>query len=141
MDESVEAFWAGFERETGEKVLCRTMGQYFPSPKDRSDWGLLVLSPTGLRFRKTPGENWFASMFKSSASAVPSRSEDDLVIPYSSISRISLPPRKFLDFLFGTPFSAFTLYYRHEGEEKEARFAADPKSDFVARLRASIQAQ
>ncbi|MDP2790979.1 MAG: hypothetical protein Q8O15_04375 [Rectinemataceae bacterium] len=141
MDESVEAFWAGFERETGEKALCRTMGQYFPSPKDRSDWGLLVLSPTGLRFRRTPGENWFASMFKASSPALSSRSEDDLVIPYPSIIRISLPPKKFLDFLFGTPFSAFTLYYHGEGGEKEARFAADPKSDIIARLRASIQAQ
>ncbi|PKL07160.1 MAG: hypothetical protein CVV53_00800 [Spirochaetae bacterium HGW-Spirochaetae-9] len=141
MDASVEAFWAGFEKETGEKALCRTMGQYFPSPKDRSDWGLLVLSPSGLRFRKTPSENWFASIFKASSSAVPSRSEDDLVIPYSSINRISLPPKKFLDFLFGTPFCAFTVSYQHDGKEKEARFAADPKSDILARLHASIQAQ
>lgn len=140
MDESVEAFWAGFERETGEKVLCRTMGQYFPSPKDRSDWGLLVLSPSGLRFRKTPGENWFASMFKTSAPSVPVRSEDDLLIPFASILRVAVPPRKFLDFLFGTPFCAFTVYYHHEGEDKEARFAADPKSDILTRLRASLQA-
>jgi len=139
MDESVEAFWAGFERETGEKVLCRTMGQYFPSPKDRSDWGLLVLSPTGLRFRKTPGENWFASMFKASAPSVSARSEDDLFIPYASITRLTLPPRKFLDFLFGTPFSAFTVHYHHDGQDKEARFAADPKSDILARLRASLK--
>ena len=104
MENNVEAFWADFERETGEKVLARTMGQFFSSSKDRGDWGLLVLSPTGIRFRRTPGENWFASMFKTSSPPVSTKSVEDLVISYGSISSVTNPPKKFLDYLFGSPF-------------------------------------
>jgi hypothetical protein len=134
MDENVEAFWAKFEKETGEKVLARTMGQYFATPKDRGDWGLLVLSPTGIRFRKTPGENWFASLFKASSPSVTVGSEEDIFIPYASIAKISNPPRKFLDFLFGTPFLAIIISFAKNGEDQEARFAVDPKGDFYAKL-------
>ena len=135
MDENIEAFWAKFEKETGEKVLARTMSQYFATPKDRGDWGLLVLSPTGIRFRKTPGENWFASLFKASASSLTPSSEEDIFIPYASIEGISNPPRKFLDFLFGTPFLAIIIAFAKNGEAQEARFAVDPKGDFLEKLK------
>jgi hypothetical protein len=139
MEETVEAFWANFEKETGEKVLAKTMGQYFSSSKDRGDWGLLVLSPTGLRFRKTPGENWFASLFKASAPLVSTRGEEDLFIPYVSIKQVVNPPRKFLDFLFGSPFLAIVISYRVDESEREARLALDPKSDFQAKLKELTQ--
>ncbi len=135
MEDSVEAFWMNFERETGEKVLARTMGQYFSSPEDRGDWGLIVLSPSGIRFRKTPGENWFASLFKASAPSVSAKEGEDLVIPYSSITEVSNPPRKLLDFLFGTPFLAIVVTWEKNGEKAEARFALDPKGDFQSTLR------
>jgi len=134
MDETVEAFWEKFEKQTGEKVIARTMGQYFAAPKDRGDWGLLVLSPTGIRFRKTPGENWFASLFKASAPSVSLGSEEDIFIPFASITKISNPPRKFLDFLFGTPFLAIIIAFEKNGEGQEVRFAVDPKGDFYAKL-------
>lgn len=134
MQESVEAFWANFEKETGEKVLAKTMGQYFSTPKDRGDWGLIVLSPTALRFRKTPSENWFASMFKASSVSVPTKSEADLVIPYASISKISTPSKKFLDFLFGSPYLVIIVSFQNEDGDHEGRFAVDPKGDFHAKL-------
>jgi len=139
MENNVEAFWADFERETGEKVLARTMGQFFSSSKDRGDWGLLVLSPTGIRFRRTPGENWFASMFKTSSPPVSTKSVEDLVISYSSISSVTNPPKKFLDFLFGSPFLLMVISYEKDGQSREARFAVDPKSDFCKRLKTFIQ--
>lgn len=135
MDETVEVFWANFEKQTGEKVIAKTMGQYFAAPKDRGDWGLLVLSPIGIRFRRTPGENWFASLFKASAPSVTIGSEADIFIPYASITNISNPPRKFLDFLFGTPFLAIIIAFEKNGEDQEVRFAVDPKGDFYAKLR------
>lgn len=134
MEESVEAFWARFERETGEPVLSKTMGQYFSSPKDRGDWGLFVLSPTGLRFRKTPGQNWFASLFKAASASPVLTAEEDIFIPFASISRISRPRAKFLDKLFGTPFFGILVEFQSEGLTREARFALDPKSDIPARL-------
>lgn len=142
MEQSVEAFWENFEKETGEKVLAKTMGQYFSSPKDRGDWGLLVLSTTTVRFRKTPGENWFASLFRASATSVPQKSEEDLVIPFASITGLKTPPKKFLDFLFGSPFLSFTIEYvkntfeaMEAAEPRTARFAVDPKNDFFTKLK------
>jgi len=140
MDDTAEAFWAGFEKETGEPVLARTMGQFLASSNDRGDWGLFVLSPSGLRFRKTPGENWFASLFRSSSVSVHKEKEADIVIPYAAITRLAFPPKKFLDALFGSPFLAFSVFYKEggaerDGGESEARFAIDPKSDIPARLK------
>ncbi len=135
MEESVEVFWANFEKETGEKVLARTMAQRFSSPKDRGDWGLLVLSPTGLRFRPTPGQNWFSSLFKASSAPVPSQANEDIYIPYAKILGLQNPPRKFLDFLFGTPFIAFDIRFDSLQGEKQLRFAVDPKSDFLTNLK------
>jgi len=135
MEQSVEAFWENFERETGEKVLAKTMSQRFTSSKDRGDWGLLVLSPTGLRFRKTPGENWFASLFRASSPSVPGKSEEDLVIPFSSIVSISSPPKKFLDFLFGSPFQSLKIEFTKNDAREDVRFAVDPKTAFFTQLR------
>ncbi|HWR12014.1 MAG TPA: hypothetical protein VN445_09335 [Rectinemataceae bacterium] len=139
MEDSVEAFWTDFEKETGEKVLAKTMGQLFSSPKDRGDWGLIVLSPRGIRFRRTPGENWFASMFRNSSPPVPAKSEEDLVIPYDSISAIKNPPKKFLDFLFGSPFLLMVISYEKDGQGREARFAVDPRSDFQKQLKGFVE--
>ncbi|MDX9826386.1 MAG: hypothetical protein RBT73_01450 [Spirochaetia bacterium] len=135
MEESVELFWANFEKETGEKVLSRTMAQRYSSPKDRGDWGLLVLSPTGLRFRPTPGQNWFSSLFKASSAPAPSQTNEDIFIPYATMLNLESPQRRFMDFLFGTPFLAFDLRFSSPGGEKQLRFAVDPKSDFLDKLK------
>jgi hypothetical protein len=134
MEESVEAFWARFEAETGEKVVSRSMAQYFSGPKDAGTWGLLVLSPTGLRFRPTPGQNWFASLFNSSPSRVSEKVAEDLVIPFGSMTKVEFPPRKFLDSLFGSPFLAVSIAYSGPLAEGEARFAVDPKGDFRKKI-------
>ncbi len=135
MEESVEVFWATFEKETGEKVLARTMAQRFSSPKDRGDWGLLVISPTGLRFRPTPGQNWFASLLKASSAPVPAQANEDIFIPYTTIISLQNPGRRFFDFLFGTPFLAFDIRYNSPKGEEQIRFAVDPKSDFLTALK------
>jgi len=139
MEESVEIFWANFEKETGEKVLARTMAQRFSSPKDRGDWGLLVLSPTGLRFRPTPGQNWFSSLFKASSAPVSLRANEDIFIPYGTMVSMQTPGRKFLDFLFGTPFLAFEIRFGSSEGEQQLRFAVDPKSDFLVSLKKMIE--
>lgn len=134
-DTSIEAFWADFERQTGEPVLCRTMGQMFSAPKDRGDWGLLVLSPTSFRFRKTPGENWFVSVFKASAPVVPRQQEEDMIIPYTAMLDIKPAKKTIVDILFGSPFISFSLIYTKGDETIQVHFAVDPKSDFLSRLK------
>jgi hypothetical protein len=138
MEKSAEAFWAAFETETGEKVLSKTMGQIFDSPSDRGDWGLLVLSPSSFRFRKTPGQNWFASLFKASSPPPPQTAADDLVIPLTSIKNLKLPPKKLLDMLFGSPFVIFTLEHETFSGAVKTRFGVDPKSEFFISLKKSL---
>jgi hypothetical protein len=135
MDLSVEEFWRNYEREIGEKVLSRTMAQRFVSAKDRGDWGLLVLSSSALRFRKTPSENWFSSLFRASPAKVPESQVEDSAIPFSSILEVSDPPKKLLDMLFGSPFRQITVRFSASGAETQVRFAVDPKSDLLARLK------
>ena len=139
MDMSVEEFWQNYEREIGEKVLSRTMAQCFVSAKDRVDWGLLVLSASALRFRKTPGENWFSSLFRASSPKIQDTKVENTTIPFTSISSISDPPKKLLDILFGSPFSQFIVHYADLAGEKALRFAVDPKCDLVAKLKACIK--
>jgi hypothetical protein len=134
MEPSVEAFWNEFEREIGEKVLAKTMCQRFSSPGDRGDWGLLVLSPSSIRFRKTPGENWFSSIFKASSHEAPRKLEMDLCIPLDSIHSLIKPEKKFLDFLFGSPFLSISIAYGRMDEATTIRFAVDPKSDILRML-------
>jgi hypothetical protein len=122
------------KKKPEKRYLDRTMAQRFSSPKDRGDWGLLVLSPTGLRFRPTPGQNWFSSLFKASSAPVPARADEDIFIPYASMLSLRNPPRKFLDFLFGTPFLAFDIRFSSPQGEEQLRFAVDPKSDFLVSL-------
>lgn len=139
MDVSVEEFWRNYEREIGEKVIARTMAQCFASAKDRGDWGLLVLSESALRFRKTPGENWFSSLFRASAPRLEDTKVENTNIPFASITSITDPPKKLLDVLFGSPFSQFIVHFSDLGGEKALRFAVDPKCDLLARLKDSIR--
>jgi hypothetical protein len=135
METSAEEFWSRYEAEVGERVLARTMGQNLFSEKDKGDWGLLVLTEGALRFRKTPGENWFASLFRSSSlSPIPAKAENDIAIPLETIRSVSVPKRRFLDFLFGGPFLVLTVAYDSGNGEEAIRFAVDPKSDLKVLL-------
>jgi hypothetical protein len=139
MEPSVEAFWNEFERETGEKVLAKTMCQCFSSPKDRGDWGLLVLSPSSIRFRRTAGENWFSSIFKASSSEAPKKIEEDLRISLDAIQEVSRPEKKVLDFLFGSPFLSISIRYGPSDNPMHIRFAVDPKSDILRLLEEKVE--
>lgn len=138
MDLSVEEFWQNYEKEIGEKVLSRTMAQCYLSAKDRGDWGLLILSATALRFRKTPGENWFSSLFRAGSAKLDESKFEDSTIPFSSILEVSDPPKKLLDMLFGSPFRQFVVRFMEGEKELLIRFAVDPKCDLLARLKESV---
>jgi len=91
----IEAFWADFEQEIGEKVLSKTMSQHFTSRKSQGEWGLLVLTPSAIRFRPTPGENWFQSLFRMASPKVPQEQAADIVLPLTYITAIELPKSAF----------------------------------------------
>ncbi|HOE99635.1 MAG TPA: hypothetical protein PLE76_08430 [Rectinema sp.] len=138
MQTDVEAFWATFEKEIGDKIISKTMGQHFSSKKSQGEWGLLVLTASSIRFRPTPGENWFQSLFRMAAPKVPEEPASDIVLPLTMIKSIELPKKHFFDFLFSPPFTIFTLRYRFGDEEHSVLLGADPKSELFAKLIAII---
>lgn len=135
MDDSVKAFWDAFEKDTGEKVIARTMGQYLSSePGTKPLWGLLVLTDSSLRFRPTPGENWFAGMFKNTPSSVSNRQEDDIRVPLEAILDVSSPRKSLADRIFGTSMDSFELRIDRAGREERLKFLLDPRNEVTPRL-------
>jgi len=97
--------------------------------------GLLVLTASTIRFRPTPGENWFQSLFKMATPKVPKEPQEDIVVPLSAITAIELPKKRFLDFLFSPPFTVFTVHYRLDEKELTVLLGADPKSEVIEKLK------
>ncbi len=138
MQSDVEAFWSDFEKEIGEKIRSKTMCQHFDSKKSQGEWGLLVLSESTLRFRATPGENWFQSLFKMAAPKVSQEPREDVVLPLRDISGLELPKKHFFDFLFSPPFTVITLRYAAGGEAREVLFGVDTKAELFKILLATV---
>ena len=138
MQTDVEAFWTSFEQEIGDKIISKTMGQHFSSKKSQGEWGLLVLTTLSIRFRPTPGENWFQSLFRMATPKVPKEPASDIVLPLALITSIELPKKHFFDFLFSPPFTIFTLRYRLGDKEHSVLLGADPKSELFTKLISTI---
>ena len=138
MQSEVEAFWSGFEKEIGEKILSKTMCQHFNSKKSQGEWGLLVLTESALRFRPTPGENWFQSLFKMAAPKAPQEPLEDTVLPLGSISDLELPRKRFFDFLFSPPFTVITLRYTIDGESRNLLLGIDTKAELFRELLSAV---
>jgi hypothetical protein len=114
------------------------MGQHFSTRKSQGEWGLLVLSETALRFRPTPGENWFDSLFRMAAPRVPKEPIADILVPLESIASIELPKKHFFDFLFSPPFTVFTLRYRIGNTEHDLLLGADSKCELFRWLLSNL---
>lgn len=138
MQSEVEAFWSDFEKEIGEKILSKTMCQHFSSQKSQGEWGLLVITESAVRFRPTPGENWFQSLFRMSSPKVPQEPREDIVVPMEAISALELPKKHFFDFLFSPPFTVITLRYSVGGEERKILLGIDTKAELYRMLLAAV---
>jgi len=138
MQSDVEAFWSDFEKEIGEKILSRTMCQHFNSKKSQGEWGLLVLTESSVRFRPTPGENWFQSLFKMSAPKVSKEPLEDTILSLGAIANLELPKKHFFDFLFSPPFTVITLHYSAGGEARELLLGIDTKAELFSMLLTAV---
>ncbi len=97
-----------------------------------------MLTPSAIRFRPTPGENWFQSLFRMVTPKVPQEPAADIVLPLGHITAVELPKKRFFDFLFSPPFTVFTLRYRLDDEERSLLLGVDPKSELFDRLLAGL---
>ena len=140
-DEAAE-FWSAFEKETGEKVAARGMGEYFKAEKDSSGlWGLVILTDKSFRFKHMPSENWISSLFKRMDRSSAPRQPVEITIPLGHIVSLNAPKRSLMARLFGPAFPRFTIAGRDavtaDGETSYL-FSVDPSSGFLTALEKAI---
>jgi hypothetical protein len=133
-DEAAE-FWSNFEKETGEKVEARSIGEFFRAAgNDIGVWGLLVLTDKSFRFKHMPGENWIMSLFKRMDRSSEKKEIIDIVIPRESIIAVNSPKGGFWARLLGPAFPRFSIASRAEGGEELHAFSVDPGTGLLAAL-------
>lgn len=143
-EESARQYWERFEREAGERVLARTMGQLFSRPGDKSekgDWGLAILTGTRFFFRKMRGENWLLAMFRAPSASRAAETIEDVIIPLARIASVESPKPSLMDRIFGSPQRSVILTERPldgSAEGPVRRFTIDARSGFYEALRGAI---
>jgi hypothetical protein len=135
MADEAEEFWSAFEKETGERVEARAMGEFFrANDYDAGFWGLLILTDKSFRFKHMPGENWLASLFKRQGRAPARKEPVEVTIARGDILSVDLPKRGFFGRLFGPAFPRFAIAARESQGEGRYLFSVDPSNGFLAAL-------
>ena len=92
-EKTAEAFWQEFEKETGEKVLKRSLGKYisgwdeFDQNKWNGLWGLIISTSGGFRFHHFPQYNWIDAFTRFAEKEPPK--EKTIFIPKENIISIN----------------------------------------------------
>ncbi len=138
-DEAAE-FWNDFEKETGEKVESRAIGEYYRDMDPATGlWGLLILTDKSFRFKHMPSENWLSSIFKRVDRKSKPKEPVEITIPRERIVSVNAPKRGLAARLFGPAFPRFTLVERVNGldgteTDKPHLFTVDPSGGFITAL-------
>jgi hypothetical protein len=138
MADEAEEFWAAFEKETGEKVLARSIGEIYERQSDMGIWGLLVLTDASFRFKHMPNDNWLVSLFRGSSRKSGQPLKDDIVIRRDALLSVDTPERNLFTKLFGPAFPRFSVRSRGEGEDMTYVFSADPTTGLVKALKEAV---
>jgi hypothetical protein len=141
-DEAAE-FWSAFEKETGEKVEARAIGEYYKG-QDLSIglWGLVILTDKSFRFKHMPSENWMSTIFKRMDRSAKPKEPLELRFAREDILALNAPNRGFFAKLFGPAFPRFGLKVRSAPDaaqagaagEEEHLFSVDPSGGVLAAL-------
>ena len=135
MADEATKFWDTFEKETGEKVQVRSMGEFFRSADGgKGVWGLLILTDKSFRFKHMPSDNWLLSIFRRADRSSDSEEVKDIVIQREDILAVKAPKGDFLERLFGPAFKQFHIMSRRDGAEVSHQFSVDPSSGLLAAL-------
>ena len=134
-DEAAE-FWSEFEKETGEKVEARCIGQYLGMDDGAAGlWGLLVLTDKSFRFKYMPSDNWLSSLFKRASKSSKPRGPVEITIPRGDIAAVDVPKRDFLARLFGPAFPRLTISAQ---DGTKYLFTLDPSGGFLKAMENAI---
>jgi hypothetical protein len=135
-DEATE-FWNAFEKETGEKVEARSLGEWYESEGGAGLWGLLILTDKSFRFRHMPSDNWMTSLFKRVGNS-PKRERVDICISRENLVSFDSPKRGFLAKLLGPAFPRVCIASRGETGESRYSFSVDPSTGLIAALERAL---
>ena len=136
VDEATK-FWEDFEKETGEKVEARSIGEYYEADYSSVGvWGLLVLTDKSFRFKHMPNDNWILSIFRRVNKPSTPKAPVEFTISRADIVSVSSPARGIWARLFGPPFPPVFVTARSENALAERRysFSLDPGSGLLAAL-------
>jgi hypothetical protein len=135
MADDATEFWEGFEKETGEKVEARSIGEYFKGgPGDIGVWGLLILTDKSFRFKYMPSEHWIFAIFKRSDKTRPKEKPVDIVISREDMTGFKAPKRDLMSRIFAPAFPRCIVKYRGPDGERDCVFTLDPSSGLLAAL-------
>jgi hypothetical protein len=136
-----EDFWQEYETKLGEKILARSLGHYlsgweeFDNAGLTSIWGLIISSPSGLRFHHFPQQSWFKSFGRNPESA----KEKIIFIPKERIVSVLLTEEShWLKKILGSSTPKLVVNYRDNAEvERQLLLEADLiKGDLLESLQA-----
>ncbi len=115
MEESVQEFWEEMEKDVGEKILVRCLGQCLSGHPDikRERWGVFFLTAGGLffkTFKENPG--FFETLIRRKRSDEDEVKELFFCIPFHSITHADIPtPKKFPRKIFSRPDEKTSFTY------------------------------
>jgi len=115
MEESVQEFWENMEKEVGEKILVRCLGQCLSGHPDikRERWGVFFLTAGGLffkTFKENPG--FFETLIHRKRRGEDEVKELFFCIPFHSITHADIPtPKKFPQKIFSRPDEKTSFTY------------------------------
>ena len=125
MEESVQQFWDDMEKEVGEKILVRCLGQClsgYPEIK-KARWGVFFLTSSALFF-KTFKENpsFLQSLVRRKRTDEEAVKELLFSIPFDAIKDAYIPkPKKFPQKLFSKPEEKTSFIY-DDGTGRQEEF-------------------
>ncbi len=134
MTDDAAEYWNAFEKETGETVEAKCLGELL-SGNDRGPgvWGLLILTDKSFRFRNVPTDNWILSMVRPKGRKKDAAPPADIVIARGDIAALNIEKKSFLARILGPAFQRFTISRRREPGASWA-FSVDPGYGFLAAL-------
>lgn len=139
MADEAREFWDAFEKETGEKVEARSLGEWFERDGGPGRWGLLILTDKAFRFKHMPSDNWVSSLFRRVDNA-PKQGPIEIRIAREDLISVLAPKRGFIAKLIGPAFPRITVTGRSEEGEKAYSFSVDPGTDLAAALTRALEA-
>ena len=113
-EREIAAFWSDLEDELGERIIARSIGEYFSGFEGIKGplWGLFFITESSFYFRHFNQPNWFSAVIQASGSSV-GNGELFISIPRKDILEAgTVKSASFLSRLIAPPQPVLVLEYK-----------------------------